>query len=166
LTSSNHDEQTARRTELGAFLRACRARLAPADVGLPDGSASGRRRTPGLRREEIAQLSGVGVTWYTWLEQGRDISASIQVIDALARALLLTDDQHRHLRELAGLPPPEPPVPAGDMLPRLQRLVDAEAPCPASVYDEHFDYVVWNEPYALARHDPGILLPTGATCSG
>ena len=157
MTSSNHDEQAARRTELGAFLRACRARLAPADVGLPDGSASGRRRTPGLRREEIAQLSGVGVTWYTWLEQGRDISASIQVIDALARALLLTDDQHRHLRELAGLPPPEPPVPAGDMLPRLQRLVDAEAPCPASVYDEHFDYLVWNEPYALVRHDPGTL---------
>lgn len=143
--------------ELGAFLRACRARLAPADVGLPDGSASGRRRTPGLRREEIAQLSGVGVTWYTWLEQGRDISASIQVIDALARALLLTDDQHRHLRELAGLTPPELSVPAGDMLPRLQRLVDAEAPCPASVYDEHFDYLVWNEPYALVRHDPGTL---------
>ena len=143
--------------ELGAFLRACRTRLAPADVGLPDGSASGRRRTPGLRREEIAQLSGVGVTWYTWLEQGRDISASIQVIDALARALLLTDDQHRHLRELAGLPPPEPPVPADDMLPRLQRLVDAQSPCLASVYDEHFDYVVWNQPYAVVRHDPGTL---------
>ena len=111
----------------------------------------------GLRREEIAQLSGVGVTWYTWLEQGRDISASIQVIDALARALLLTDDQHRHLRELAGLPPPEPPVPADDMLPRLQRLVDAQAPCLASVYDEHFDYLVWNEPYAVVRHDPGTL---------
>ena len=63
MTSSNHDEQAARRMELGAFLRACRARLAPADVGLSDGSASGRRRTPGLRREEIAQLSGVGVTW-------------------------------------------------------------------------------------------------------
>jgi len=62
LTGSNHDAQAARRAELGAFLRACRARLAPADVALPDGSASGRRRTPGLRREEIAQLSGVGVT--------------------------------------------------------------------------------------------------------
>jgi len=62
LTSSNHDAQAAQRAELGAFLRACRARLAPADVALPDGSASGRRRTPGLRREEIAQLSGVSVT--------------------------------------------------------------------------------------------------------
>jgi transcriptional regulator with XRE-family HTH domain len=146
-----------RHTELAAFLRASRARLAPADVGLPEGSASGRRRTPGLRREEVAQLSGVGVTWYTWLEQGRDISASPQVIDALARALLLTGDQHRHLRELAGLPPPELPAPAGRSLPRLQRLVDAAAPSAASVYDEHFDYLVWNEAYARIRHDPSTL---------
>jgi len=110
LTSSIPQAQAARRAELAAFLRARRTRLAPADVGLPEGSASGRRRTPGLRREEVAQLSGVGVTWYTWLEQGRDISVSVQVIDALARALLLTSDQHRHLRELAGLPAPEPPA--------------------------------------------------------
>jgi transcriptional regulator with XRE-family HTH domain len=148
-----------RRGELAAFLRAQRDRLAPADVGLPDGSASGRRRTPGLRREEVAQLSGVGVTWYTWLEQGRDISASVQVIDALARALLLTPDQHRHLRELAGQPPPEPSAPPGDLLPRLQLLVDAVAPSPASVYDRYFDYLVWNESYAKVRHDPGTLPP-------
>ena len=160
MTSSSPHSQAARRTELAAFLRACRARLAPADVGFPEGSASGRRRTPGLRREEVAQLSGVGVTWYTWLEQGRDISASVEVIDALARALLLTGDQHRHLRELAGLPSPEPPAAAGDMLPRLQRLVDSVAPSPASVYDEHFDYLVWNQPYARVRHDPGTL-PAG-----
>jgi transcriptional regulator with XRE-family HTH domain len=158
LTSSNPHAQAARRAELAAFLRACRARLDPVDVGLTEGSASGRRRTPGLRREEVAQLSGVGVTWYTWLEQGRDISASVQVIDAIARALLLTGDQHRHLRELAGLRPPESPVPAGDMLPRLQRLADAAAPSPASVYDEHFDYLVWNQPYVRVRHDP-LTLP-------
>jgi transcriptional regulator with XRE-family HTH domain len=157
MTTSSLRAQAARRTELAAFLRACRSRLTPADVGLPQGSASGRRRTLGLRREEVAQLSGVGVTWYTWLEQGRDISASVQVIDALARALLLTGDQHRHLRELAGLPPPEPAAPAGDMLPRLQLLVDAAAPSPASIYDEHFDYLVWNQPYARVRHDPGTL---------
>ena len=148
-----------RRGELATFLRAQRARLTPADVGLPDGSASGRRRTPGLRREEVAQLSGVGVTWYTWLEQGRDISASVQVIDALARALLLSADQHRHLRELAGLPPPEPSTPSADLLPRLQLLVDAVRPSPASVYDRYFDYLVWNEPYARVRHDPGTLPP-------
>jgi transcriptional regulator with XRE-family HTH domain len=160
VTSGNPNRQQIRRTELGAFLRVCRARLAPDDVGLPDGNASGMRRTPGLRREEVAQLSGVGVTWYTWLEQGRDISASVQVIDALARALLLTGDQHRHLRDLAGLPPPETAAPDDDMLPRLRRLVDAQAPSPASVYDEHFDYLAWNESYAVVRHDPGTL-PAG-----
>jgi transcriptional regulator with XRE-family HTH domain len=157
LSSNSPRARPTPHTELAAFLRACRARLAPADVGLPMGSASGRRRTPGLRREEVAQLSGVGVTWYTWLEQGRGISASPQVIDALARALLLTGDQHRHLRELAGLPPPDQPAPGDRDLPRLQRLVDAAAPSLASVYDEHFDYVVWNRPYAQVRHDPGTL---------
>jgi hypothetical protein len=99
----------------------------------------------------------VGVTWYTWLEQGRDISASAQVIDALARALLLDQDQHRHLRELAGLAPPEPETPTGDMLPRLQLLVDAAMPSLASVYDRHFDYVAWNQAYARIRHDPASL---------
>jgi transcriptional regulator with XRE-family HTH domain len=148
-----------RRTELAAFLRTQRARLTPADVGLVTGSASGRRRTQGLRREEVAQLSGVGVTWYTWLEQGRDISASAQVIDALARALVLNQDQHRHLRELAGLPPPEPQAAADDMLPRLQLLVDAAMPSPASVYDSRFDYLVWNRAYVRVRHDPGSLPP-------
>jgi len=99
----------------------------------------------------------VGVTWYTWLEQGRDISASVQVIDALGRALQLTGDQHRHLRELAGLPAPEPPAPPADLLPRLQLLVDAIAPSPASVMDRHFDYLAWNQPYIRIRHDPGTL---------
>jgi hypothetical protein len=160
LTSGEPQARPTRRTELGAFLRARRVRLTPGDVGLPDGSASGRRRTPGLRREEVAQLSGVGVTWYTWLEQGRDISASAQVIDALARALLLSGDQHRHLRELAGLPSPDPSAAVGDLLPRLQLLVDAQVPSPASVYDEHFDYLAWNQPYARVRHDPQAL-PAG-----
>jgi len=146
--------RTARRTELAAFLRARRARLRPADVGLPEGSAPGRRRTPGLRREEVAQLSGVGVTWYTWLEQGRDISASAQVVDALARALLLGPDEHRHLRDLAGRADPERETPLDDVLPRLQRLVDTVAPNVATIYDTHFDYLVWNTPYARVRHDP------------
>jgi transcriptional regulator with XRE-family HTH domain len=149
----------SRRAELAAFLRMHRTRLTPADAGLVAGSASGRRRTPGLRREEVAQLSGVGVTWYTWLEQGRDITASAQVIDALARALLLSADQHRHLRELAGLPPPQARAPGDDLLPRLRLLVDAAAPSLASVYDSHFDYVTWNEAYARVRHDPATLPP-------
>jgi transcriptional regulator with XRE-family HTH domain len=146
------------RAELGAFLRAMRARLRPADVGLPDGSASGRRRTPGLRREEVAQLSGVGVTWYTWLEQGRRISASLQVVDALARALQLTADEHQHLRLLAGLPAVEPTGLADhDVTPRLQRLVDAVMPNVASVCDVHFDYVAWNRAYTALRQDPALL---------
>src|SRR5207244_12670298 len=74
----------SRRDELRAFLRSRRARLSPAEVGLPD--TGGRRRTPGLRREELAALAGVGVSWYTWLEQGRDINPSPEVLDALAQA--------------------------------------------------------------------------------
>jgi transcriptional regulator with XRE-family HTH domain len=155
--SGKGDPGRARRTELAAFLRARRAGLRPADVGLPDGSATGRRRTPGLRRDEVAQLSGVGVTWYTWLEQGRDISASAQVVDALARALLLSPDQHRHLRELAGLAGPAGGTPVDELRPRLQRLVDAVSPNVASIYDGCFDYLVWNTPYLRVRNNPGDL---------
>ncbi len=143
--------------ELAAFLRARRARLRPADVGLVLGGGDSRRRTPGLRREEVAQLSGVGITWYTWLEQGRDILASSQVVDALARALLLDPDEHQHLRDLAGLTVPERDVPVDGLLPRLQRLVDAVTPNVASVYDIHFDYLAWNTPYVRVRTDPGSL---------
>ncbi len=150
---------SSRRAELGAFLRARRARLRPSDVGLPEGDPA-LRRTPGLRREEIAELSGVGVTWYTYLEQGRDISASAQVIDALARALLLDPDEHRHLRHLAGLAPPDTPSGEGERpRDRLRRLVDAAAPNAACVYDARFDYLAWNTPYTLLRHDPLTLPP-------
>ena len=146
------------RSELAAFLRARRGRLQPADVGLPADPVPGRRRTPGLRREEVAELSGVGLTWYTWLEQGRDIPASAQVVDALARALRLSTDEHRHLRDLAGLTPAAPSDAAtAEARPRLQRLVDALTPTIASVYDVHFDYLAWNAPYRRIRHDPATL---------
>src|SRR6185437_6233471 len=91
----------ARRTELAAFLRARRERIRPEDVGLPPGT---RRRTAGLRREELAQLAGVGVTWYTWLEQGRPINASVQVLDAVATTLRLDAVERAHLFRLADLP--------------------------------------------------------------
>ncbi|GAA4249860.1 helix-turn-helix transcriptional regulator [Dactylosporangium darangshiense] len=151
------DEQ--RRRELAKFLRVQRARVRPRDVGLPE--SPGVRRTPGLRREEVAELSGVGLTWYTWLEQARAIPASPQVIDALARALRLGADRHAHLRALAGLPPPgdggraagEPD--AG----RLARLVEAMMPNPASAYDVHWDYLAWNRAYAIIRHNPGQIAP-------
>jgi transcriptional regulator with XRE-family HTH domain len=83
-----------RRSELADFLRRRRASITPDDVGLPNG---GRRRTPGLRREEVAQLAGVGTTWYTWLEQGRDVRASLEVLEAIARALRLTPAERTHL---------------------------------------------------------------------
>lgn len=150
---------SARRAELGAFLRAQRSRLRPADVGLPEDLNPGLRRTPGLRREEVAQLAGVSVTWYTWLEQGRNISASKQVIDALARALRLDPDQRRHLRVLADLPAAAGETHADDELARLQRLVDSASPSVASVYDLHYDYIVWNTPYTRLRNDPALLPP-------
>jgi transcriptional regulator with XRE-family HTH domain len=143
------------RTELATFLRERRARLRPADVGLPDGTT--RRRTPGLRREEVADLAGVSHTWYTWLEQGRPITTSAQVVDALARVLRLDDDEHRHLRALAGLTlPGHSSVVDQD---RLRRLVDGLMPNLAVIYDSHFDYVVWNSAYAAVRHDPDTLPP-------
>lgn len=157
MTSAQETPHTARRAEMAAFLRAQRARLRPGDVGLPADVKPGLRRTPGLRREEVATLSGVSVTWYTWLEQGRNIMASEQVVDALARALRLDPDQHRYLRGLAGIATEADPTRVNDALPRLQRLVDSAAPNAASVYDMHFDYVVWNSAYTRLRLDPATL---------
>ncbi|MDT3445298.1 MULTISPECIES: helix-turn-helix transcriptional regulator [unclassified Pseudofrankia] len=147
----------ARRAELAVFLRSQRARLRPADVGLPSGH--GRRRTPGLRREEVAELASMSLTWYTWLEQGRPIPASDQVVDALGRALRLDPDQHRHLRALADLPMPPVTTPAETATPRLRRLVDAAAPNAASLYDRHYDFIAWNDAYVRLRHDPGSMPP-------
>src|ERR671936_3068172 len=95
-------EAEIRRRELAEFLRSRRARVSPTDVGLPD---AGVRRTPGLRREEVAMLAGVGVTWYTWLEQGRPINASMQVLDAVARTLRLDRAEREHLYRLAEATP-------------------------------------------------------------
>ncbi|MCY0346246.1 helix-turn-helix transcriptional regulator, partial [Pseudomonas aeruginosa] len=92
--------QPSRAEQLGAFLRRRRESIEPQRVGI---SRLGRRRTPGLRREEVAQLAGVGVTWYTWLEQGRAVRASEQVIGAIARALLCNETETHHLFNLAGL---------------------------------------------------------------
>ncbi len=139
---------SARRTELAAFLRSRRERISPEDVGLPPGI---RRRTAGLRREELAQLAGVGVTWYTWLEQGRPINASVQVLDAIARTLRLDAVERGHLFRLADVPGaagtgpadcPECPLP-----PQVQTILDA-IPYPASVLTERFDLVAWNRIYA------------------
>jgi transcriptional regulator with XRE-family HTH domain len=141
--SDVNDPTTTRRDELAQFLRSRRARLTPADVGLPPGL---RRRTPGLRREEVAQLAGVGVTWYTWLEQGRNINASVQVLDAIARTLRLDPAEREHLYLLADVPT-VPETPATTLAPEVQSILDALAPLPAVVYNGRYDALAWNATY-------------------
>src|SRR3954462_1934434 len=117
-------EMSDRRGELGESLSARREALRPSDVGLPSG---GRRRTPGLRREEIALLAGVSVTWYTWLEQGRRINASRDVLLALARALRLDDAERAHMLDLPttgpGSRPAEPGERAAEAPDAINRLI-------------------------------------------
>ena len=132
-----------RREQLGQFLRIRREGLTPAEVGLPSGL---RRRTPGLRREEVAQLSGVGVTWYTWLEQGRPINASVQVLDAIARTLCLDRIEREHLYRLADVPA-VPEAPEELVRPEVQAVLDALVPLPAVVYNGQYDALAWNATY-------------------
>ncbi|SPL93375.1 putative DNA-binding protein [[Actinomadura] parvosata subsp. kistnae] len=142
MTSESLETRRHRREQLRDFLRACRARLTPADVGMV---GAGRRRTPGLRREEVAVLAGVGVSWYTWLEQGRDINVSSEVLDAIGRALRLTGPERAHLYLLAGLnPPPAGEAPAGEVTPELRRLVDAWSPRPAILRDSRWNLLAIN----------------------
>jgi len=135
----------SRRAELATFLRARRADLKPEDVGLH--ATPGRRNTPGLRREEVAQLAGVSVTWYTWLEQGRPVDPSPQVVDALARVFRLDAESHRHLRRLAGLAVPEPDKMPDDIGPELNRLLATLEPAPACLLGPRFDFLAWNDPF-------------------
>lgn len=133
----------SRRDQLKEFLRAKREALRPADVGMPD---AGRRRTPGLRREEVAVLAGVGVSWYTWLEQGRDIKVSGAVLDAVARALRLDETERTHLYVLAGLNPPEPAgQPGAPVSGQLRGVLTAWMPNPAHVLDRHYNLVAMND---------------------
>ncbi|GMA23535.1 transcriptional regulator [Luteimicrobium album] len=147
-STSGSGAAAARRAELRDFLRTRRARLSPADVGLPD---AGRRRTPGLRREEVAVLAGVGASWYQWLEQGRDIQVSPQVLDAVARVLLLSSAERRHLYALAGLNPPsaETDDDARGVGEGLMRLLDSWLPFPAHVMDRYWNCVMYNEAAAV-----------------
>jgi transcriptional regulator with XRE-family HTH domain len=132
--------RTTTRAELSSFLKSRRARIAPAAVGLQNGQ---RRRTPGLRREEVADLAGVGLTWYTWLEQGRDIRVSAQVLGAIGRALQLEPSERAHLFRLAGhAPPAVQNAPA--ISPRLQSVLDAWDPYPAQIAGRRRDILAWN----------------------
>jgi transcriptional regulator with XRE-family HTH domain len=143
-TATARESAEVRRRELAAFLRSRRERLSPEQLGLP---IAGRRRTPGLRREEVAQLAGVGVTWYTWLEQGRDIHASEQVLGAIAATLRLDPYERAHLYTLAGQP--EPPIKADcrvvtDAMHLMMRQLE---PIPAAVSNARFDILACNRTY-------------------
>lgn len=158
LWHSGQVRTTADRTELREFLRSRRARVSPEDVGIPPGV---RRRTPGLRREEVAQLAGVGITWYTWLEQGRPINVSAQVLDAVARTLFLDAAERDHLYRLAGIP--QPPVtsdPPTEIPGDLDTVLGALDPLPTMLVDARADVLRWNRAYA-ALHPALVSAPAG-----
>jgi transcriptional regulator with XRE-family HTH domain len=135
-----------RRPELAAFLRSRRARLLPSEVGLPDGV---RRRTPGLRRQEVAQLAGMSVDYYIRLEQARGPNPSRQVLSALSRALMLTRDEREYLFRIAGESPPPTVGPSREVTPGLRYLLDSLPETPAYIVDAKYDVLAWNE---LATH--------------
>lgn len=131
---------TTRLGELGSFLRSRRARLTPEGAGLPNGF---RRRTPGLRREEVAQLAGVGLTWYTWLEQGRDINVSPKVLCSIARALQMDPAERVHLFLLAGHQAPTGFTEDG-VRAEHRHVLERWEPYPAYVLNRRWDVLAWN----------------------
>ncbi len=135
------DNEEYRYEELADFLKTRRARMMPDQVGLPLGI---RRRTPGLRREEVAQLAGIGLTWYTWLEQGRHIQVSSQIIESLARVLQLNKQERIHLYRMANQPiPPEIPEYKG-VSPIHQHVLDSLTFCPSFIADQRWNAIAWN----------------------
>jgi transcriptional regulator with XRE-family HTH domain len=132
----------SRRAELGGFLKARRARLRPEDVGLAPGP---RRRTPGLRREEVALLAGVGVSWYTWLEQGRPINASWQVLDAVASCLQLDGAERWHLYRLAEAMPLRAWAKAAVVPDAVHDVLRSLDPLPAVLTNSRFDIIETND---------------------
>jgi transcriptional regulator with XRE-family HTH domain len=148
---------SSRRTALSQFLKSCRARVTPGDVGLPEPD---RRRTPGLRREDVAALSGVSVTWYTWLEQGRDMGVSTDVLERVSATLRLSEDEREYLFELVqNRPPPLSPNAPETVTPVIERLLNALR-VPAYVITMRWDVLAWNTMCAKVLRDYGEL-PTG-----
>ena len=139
------------RAEAAAFLRTRRARLSPRQAGLPE---VGRRRTPGLRRQEVAQLAGLSVDYYIRLEQARGPHPSRQVLSALARALMLTADEREYLFRVAGESPPPVPQPGREITPGIRHLLDSMPGTPAYVVDAAYNVLAWNQ---LATHFIGDL---------
>jgi transcriptional regulator with XRE-family HTH domain len=127
--------------ELANFLRSRRERLLPETLGLPGGK---RRRTPGLRREEVAQIAGVSLTWYTWLEQARPIRVSAQVLESIANALRLEAHEKQYLFSLAFDTPSPATPPFEQISPALQQLLDHQGVYPAYILGRIWDIVGWN----------------------
>jgi transcriptional regulator with XRE-family HTH domain len=145
---------SANESLLGAYLKDRRAKLDPAALGLP----GVRRRTPGLRREEVAQRANISTTWYTWLEQGRGGAPSPDVLNRIARALMLTDIEREHLYLLGLGRPPEVHYRASDgITPRLQRVLDALEVSPAVVRTATWDVIAWNRAASVVLKDYGSL---------
>ncbi len=143
---------------LGTYLKDRRARLDPTAFGF----TSTRRRTPGLRREEVAQRADVSATWYTWLEQGRGGVPSADALDRIAEALALTSIEREHLFLLAQGRPPEVHVPAAEgVTPRLQRVLDGLELSPAFVRNATWDVLAWNRAAVVVLGDYGALPPEG-----
>ena len=139
---------------LGTYLKDRRARLDPATFGFP----LKRRRTPGLRREEVAQRANVSATWYTWLEQGRGGAPSSDVLDRIARAMMLTDVEREHLFLLGLGRPPEVRYRAPDgITPRLQRVLDTLEHSPAFIRTATWDVIAWNRAAAAVLTDYSML---------
>jgi transcriptional regulator with XRE-family HTH domain len=150
------DERVTPLNLLGTYLKDRRAKLDPAAFGFP----SERRRTPGLRREEVAQRANISATWYTWLEQGRGGAPSADVLDRIARALMLTDVEREHLFLLGLGRPPEVHYQKNEgVTPRLQRVLEALHPCPALIRTAIWDVVAWNRAATVMLTDYGSLLP-------
>ncbi len=135
---------------LGGYLRERRTRIDPAALGY----VGGRRRTPGLRREEVAQRAGISATWYSWLEQGRGDAPSTHALDRLAEALMLSAGEREHLFLLAfGQPPKVRYQPPGGVTPRLQYMLDAMDACPAMIRTVTWDVIAWNRAAAAVFTD-------------
>lgn len=140
-----------RHKELGDFLKMKRAQITPSQVGLPNGL---RRRTPGLRREEVSCLAGIGLTWYTWLEQGRDIQVSVEVLESLSRILMLDEQERSHIYILAKqVPPTNIPTYQQTVSPMLQSVLDNLILSPAFIMDTRWNIIAWNKAASIVFAD-------------
>lgn len=152
-----------RSRELGAYLRARRDRLLPADVGLAGGG--GRRRVKGLRREEVAVLANVGSTWYTWLEQGRDVQPGVEVLAAIADALRLSNDERRHLFLLGGHPDAQERSGVDSNSDQVQVLLDSLSPHPAVMMSPWFEPLAYNTSFRFMIDDLEAVPDADRNCA-